>query len=328
MGKRLILVLPFVVAGCGNGDDGDGGVRDAGPPRDAGSMRDAGPTRDAGPARDAGTRDGGPSTIATAFDGYWRMTSWTVGTGTAAVVTTRMPGPEQVMSDFHITATDRFSSVLDGKNLFLSDGLLAALSTVTASIEIEPERWVVTPGDEEQVFTFVLDGDVVTLDLDEADPRNVGTTEDTPRAITLARQPAPLGRHRGDWSLRRIRFPTGETVTATDCPFLGDGAYGRLSLDLSIDELDLLEMTFEVVFYRDDTCTTPNGGGTVDEFRGAVEENGDRLDQWMIQDNAERVSVEWTADHTVVDTMMLTRVACVPEPVCQVEVPLSIIFAR
>lgn len=303
---RPIAVLVALVTlgwlGCGGGDSG--------PPQDAGP--------DAPP--DA------PGLTAGDFDGLWLMTSLTITDDAGVEQTLRRDGIAQaVRGDVVFTSADDDNGTIDVRQALLVNGLLAAeVMSITLDVTVEPDRWVLTdPDGGVIVLAAELAGDRLTLDLDEADPRN--TADNPPRQIVLDRAEPWKKMVVGDWTLVSMTTPSG-TLEAGECTEMDPGtSWALISMAIEFDSRLTFERTMEMQAFSDDQCTEPAGSMSSVQT-GMAEDVDDTLSIWGLE-NGDAEFIEFTTEMAG-DDLVLTRETCLPSPACEDEAPLEVVVRR
>ncbi|MCA9635331.1 MAG: hypothetical protein KC420_04785 [Myxococcales bacterium] len=278
---------------------------------------------------DDGDTDGGSSTTGGGMNtdevaGFWQIDLLGLGGGEVL----RDGDPIALRGAVEITAITAVEGAFRSRYILLDDGLPSDLPGIINATFVlgDDGRWLVSPlTGGLHVFTFERVDARMILTFDPDDPRNDADAPTMPTRIEVTRRPEPEGKPVGTWNLTEMTLPSGAVVDGDGC-FLGDDmSYETYSLGLDIDRFyGFSRKTSDDLFF-DPECTMD-----ADSFfalsTGVAEDLGDRLLTWLVLEDGFGLSAEYVEYdmNRAGDLLTLTRIACLPRPDCEDNLPLSI----
>jgi hypothetical protein len=266
--------------------------------------------------------DAGP--VASDYDGTWLMTSMTLRDGSGTSITILRDGsPTAIRGDAVWLATTATTATLDVRQALTTDGLLASdIMHTVVQVMVEPDRWVLTASDGVSVFVPEAAGDHLVITSDPSDPRH--TAPDPPSNVVLDRvAPWPMT-FVGGWTLLSMQL-VDRTIMMGACTDLGSGQWGKIGMEISIDNRLRFEREMTITTFSDDQCTAQTGAqGSVQ--RGMAEDADGKLQIWGIEE--QRAEYQRFAYTIAGNEARLSRIECLPMPACVDEAPLVVTMRR
>jgi len=259
--------------------------------------------------------------------GNWLIQSWTEnssGGGLTTFAANTTPPSIRGGLSFEPAASDLSFTVMFG---FLEDGAPTDLpSSNTMSAVVEDADHVLL---DDVVFNYAVDGDELTLTLDEMDSRNVDVDASTPTKVVAQRLVAANYPIIGTWDLTSWTPSGGSAVSPDDCMAMeGGGGYEKFTMDLVVDDLLVLTLTSTSREFSDDACTMETGSGSETNL-GFADQEADALRLWMVNagdPTSSGMYLEFTTTGTT--TLDMTRTGCLPIPDCTGEGPQALVWQR
>lgn len=182
--------------------------------------------------------------------------------------------------------------------------------------------WLLDTGDL-LVFRAVSDGETLTLEADNDDPRN--EVEDGPARMTLSRITEPPGLFLGTWSVDSMTV--GGQTTASEACETGNGGSVRTSIEFAVDDRFMLTQTLTERQFADDNCAQETGTETT-ELEALVEETAGHVALFLspsASGGPPAMALEFDMEQ-VGDELTLTLTDCLPATECADGAPDELIL--